>query len=406
MRVAKETLQNYLVKTLNGELIWCARQSDNENESIYNCDIYDDSIYFLRLIVRDNNIEFNVFPKDKRPDTFYDGNFDCGDNFFMKEIIDEFISENTLEEIQLIRAFAKAVEIIVKLPQLEEDAKDGSWEDDELSLSSILELINDTLTGDITWLEVPSSKNEILNIKHRLFKPYTFEIEDYVTKFTTTSFRYDEEYRNTFFVFYRKVTHGLEKCCILLSEDVENEFMYFKDVTSLTEYRYECALYTLEKAISETKKKSSDRPNVQYMFQKFLKELLIYARDKKNILEFCEVTEFFKDLDLSIEQMELVFDFLEKNNIDVLRIDDDFEEVEEVVKTPKKQVNRPNRYATEEERLAARRKTQQKYRKKKNVTNDFSLNKYLDAADVDPYGRSNSDLDLLSDIGSLKNDLY
>lgn len=50
---------------------------------------------------------------------------------------------------------------------------------------------------------------------------------------------------------------------------------------------------------------------------------------KKNVLEYQEISDFFKELELGPEQLENVLDFLEQNNIDVLRItnDDDDEEV-------------------------------------------------------------------------------
>ena len=64
-------------------------------------------------------------------------------------------------------------------------------------------------------------------------------------------------------------------------------------------------------------------------FQEKLKELLALGKKKKNILEYQEISDFFKDMELDAEKFELVLDYLEHNNIDVLRIsDDDDEEVE------------------------------------------------------------------------------
>ena len=58
-------------------------------------------------------------------------------------------------------------------------------------------------------------------------------------------------------------------------------------------------------------------------FREKLKELLEIGKKKRNILEYQEISDFFKDLNLNAEQMEAVLDFLEHNNVDVLRISDD-----------------------------------------------------------------------------------
>ena len=60
--------------------------------------------------------------------------------------------------------------------------------------------------------------------------------------------------------------------------------------------------------------------------QKFLerlKELVALGRKKKSILEIQEINDFFHDMELNAEQMEKVFEYLEANNIDVLRINSD-----------------------------------------------------------------------------------
>ena len=55
-------------------------------------------------------------------------------------------------------------------------------------------------------------------------------------------------------------------------------------------------------------------------FSEKLVELLELARKKKNVLEYQEINDFFKDQQLNVEQMEKVFDFLEASGVDVLRI--------------------------------------------------------------------------------------
>lgn len=63
--------------------------------------------------------------------------------------------------------------------------------------------------------------------------------------------------------------------------------------------------------------------NAQEKFQEKLRELLSLAKKKKNMLEYQEISDFFSDLQLDAEQFEKILDFLESNNIDVLRITDD-----------------------------------------------------------------------------------
>ena len=55
-------------------------------------------------------------------------------------------------------------------------------------------------------------------------------------------------------------------------------------------------------------------------FSEKLVELLELAKKKKNVLEYQEINDFFKDQHLEVEQMEKVFDFLEASGVDVLRI--------------------------------------------------------------------------------------
>jgi len=60
--------------------------------------------------------------------------------------------------------------------------------------------------------------------------------------------------------------------------------------------------------------------------QKFLdrlKDLVALGKKKKSILDVQEINDFFNDMELNADQMEKVFDYLEANNIDVLRISGD-----------------------------------------------------------------------------------
>ncbi len=61
-------------------------------------------------------------------------------------------------------------------------------------------------------------------------------------------------------------------------------------------------------------------------FEEKLKDLLVMAKKKKNILEYQEISDFFADMDLDPEHLEKILDYLEANNIDVLRITGDDDE--------------------------------------------------------------------------------
>ena len=62
-------------------------------------------------------------------------------------------------------------------------------------------------------------------------------------------------------------------------------------------------------------------------FSEKLVELLELAKKKKNVLEYQEINDFFKDQNLEVDQMEKVFDFLEASGVDVLRITGNDEEL-------------------------------------------------------------------------------
>ncbi len=61
-------------------------------------------------------------------------------------------------------------------------------------------------------------------------------------------------------------------------------------------------------------------------FTERLKELLVFAEKKKNVLEFQEVNDFFADMELDAQRIEKIYDFLDKHNVDVLRISEEDEE--------------------------------------------------------------------------------
>ena len=58
-------------------------------------------------------------------------------------------------------------------------------------------------------------------------------------------------------------------------------------------------------------------------FQQKLIEILELGKKKKNMLEYQEIADFFKDLNLDPEKFEMAIDYLEQNGIDVLKISND-----------------------------------------------------------------------------------
>ena len=74
------------------------------------------------------------------------------------------------------------------------------------------------------------------------------------------------------------------------------------------------------------KKEQKDMAQEQELRLKFhqkLIEILELGKKKKNMLEYQEIADFFKDLNLDPEKFEMVIDYLEQNGIDVLKISND-----------------------------------------------------------------------------------
>ena len=64
-------------------------------------------------------------------------------------------------------------------------------------------------------------------------------------------------------------------------------------------------------------------------FEEKLKELVKLGKKKKSVLEIQEINDYFHDIDLDAEQMEKVFEYLESQNIDVLRINSDDDDIDD-----------------------------------------------------------------------------
>ena len=66
-------------------------------------------------------------------------------------------------------------------------------------------------------------------------------------------------------------------------------------------------------------------------FREKQKSLLELGKKKRNILEYQEISDFFRDMNLDEEKMEKVLDFLEANKVDVLRISDGDDEDDDII---------------------------------------------------------------------------
>lgn len=76
-------------------------------------------------------------------------------------------------------------------------------------------------------------------------------------------------------------------------------------------------------AKKKEQKDMSQEQEQRLNFQQKLIEILELGKKKKNMLEYQEIADFFKDLNLDPEKFEMVIDYLEQNGIDVLKISND-----------------------------------------------------------------------------------
>ena len=88
--------------------------------------------------------------------------------------------------------------------------------------------------------------------------------------------------------------------------------------------------------------------NAKQLFNEKLKELLEFARKKKNMLEYQEVNDFFADLELEPDRIEHIYEYLENNGVDVLRaqteneVDEILEDVDDVVDDNEEEIDIAN----------------------------------------------------------------
>lgn len=119
--------------------------------------------------------------------------------------------------------------------------------------------------------------------------------------------------------------------------------------------------------------------------------LLELGYRKKRILEYSEVEEVAESYQITdIKIINEIIEYLENNNVDILLI----EEETHVSQTK----SYWKKYATEEERRTARMKSLEKYRKKQNIQNEYSINQTVHISQKNPYEKRDEDMELLRDI--------
>lgn len=84
-------------------------------------------------------------------------------------------------------------------------------------------------------------------------------------------------------------------------------------------------------AKKKEQKDMAQEQELRLKFQQKLIEILELGKKKKNMLEYQEIADFFKDLNLDPEKFEMVIDYLEQNGIDVLKISNDYDVDDDII---------------------------------------------------------------------------
>ncbi|MBO5484076.1 MAG: RNA polymerase sigma factor RpoD [Lachnospiraceae bacterium] len=80
---------------------------------------------------------------------------------------------------------------------------------------------------------------------------------------------------------------------------------------------------------SKASAKKKEAANPEAKFLESLSALKELAKSRKNVLELQEINNFFGDMELDEEKTEKIIEFLETNGVDVLRISDDKDDVDD-----------------------------------------------------------------------------
>ena len=95
------------------------------------------------------------------------------------------------------------------------------------------------------------------------------------------------------------------------------------------------------KTQSEADIENEEALKAQELAEKFDEKcngLLAIAKKKKNVLDYQEIMNYFLDTDFEADKMEKVFEFLEKNNVDV-KMSEDVEEDDDIILDDEDEIN-------------------------------------------------------------------
>lgn len=97
---------------------------------------------------------------------------------------------------------------------------------------------------------------------------------------------------------------------------------------------------TTEEVVDKaTEEKAVDKNFDQEKFDAKLKELFELGKKKKNILEYQEISDFFKDMNLTPDKWESVLDSLEANRIDVLKMTEEDDDDDDIILEDDDEIN-------------------------------------------------------------------
>lgn len=79
----------------------------------------------------------------------------------------------------------------------------------------------------------------------------------------------------------------------------------------------------------ETEDTAEMDEETQNRFRQKMKDIVTIAKKKKNVLDYTEISDFFVDMSLNDEQLDNVLEVLESSGIDIMRMSEDEEVIEE-----------------------------------------------------------------------------
>ena len=375
-------LKEILILSLNNQLLW-------ESDDYYSSDTPSYSCYDT---YKSNPLSVNI--------NFYDERISVwviiGDEIYRYYA---FISasKTTTDEELFIHSLVNIVQLKFHCKKLEEKAS-TDFGDEETSPSIILDILLKTSHQKIKWTKKLVSNLDFYDTDDLHIKKYIDHASD-ISKFQAVwnndVFGVSESCNLYYFRYDNSQIPG--EACVLEIIDVEGKYASYADVNYDTKYGTKGnLLFKLYNTVLVNYFYDESSSFEQTIGK--IKELVTFAQSRKNVVAVEEILSFFPNFDK--KQLLKIIQYLEKNNIDVLQVPS----IDEIEAEPKVQHSlNPqhvpiNKYATEEERIAARKASQKKYRQKQNKTNEYKTNKTLDIANSNPYAKYEDDMILLHKI--------